>query len=75
MLPASVKPLSMPLYSQGLSYEEELRPTDVHEEEEDFDEAAGEDGLGVIAAGGGWDEEAVEDEEEEGMDEEIEDWD
>lgn len=44
------------------------------DEDDDYGEAAGEDGLGVIPGAGGWDEEAVEDEEE-GLDEEIEDWD
>jgi hypothetical protein len=65
----------MPAYSQMARADQELRASDVAEDGDDFDEAAGEDGMGVIAGAGGWDEEVLDEDEEEGLDEEIEDWD
>jgi len=64
----------MPAYHQIGGPVQELGASDMADEDDDYGEAAGEDGLGVIPGAGGWDEEAVEDEEE-GLDEEIEDWD
>lgn len=75
MLPASVKALTMPAYTQSARPEQELRAFDVGQDEDEYDEGAGEDGMGTVTEGRGWDEETAEDDEEDGIEEEIEDWD
>lgn len=69
LLPISVRPLSLPSYSQLRVSTEELTAKDAQMEEE-FEDEAGEDGLGNVAGEGkGWDVSAEVD-----VDEETKDW-